>query len=70
MTEKMVVLNPPTTTQNLYVDTSVAILGDLLQFGQLFKVWGNIFLVESFLGNFYGHLATFYWSHWLRPRIT
>ena len=23
-----------------------------------------IFLVKSFLGNFYRHLATFYWSHW------
>ena len=23
-----------------------------------------IFLVESFLGNFYGHLAIFFWSHW------
>ena len=25
-----------------------------------------MFLVESFLGNFYRHLATFYWSHWCR----
>ena len=24
-----------------------------------------IFLVKSFLGNFYRHLATFYWSHWV-----
>ena len=24
-----------------------------------------ILLVKSFLGNFYRHLATFYWSHWL-----
>ena len=24
------------------------------------------FPVKSFLGNFYGHLADFYWSHWLR----
>ena len=23
-----------------------------------------IFLVKSFLGNFYRHLATFFWSHW------
>ena len=23
-----------------------------------------IFVVKSFLGNFYRHLATFYWSHW------
>ena len=22
------------------------------------------FLVKSFLGNFYGHLAIFFWSHW------
>ena len=26
-----------------------------------------IFLVKSFLGNFYRHLTTFYWSHWLSP---
>ena len=26
-----------------------------------------IFLLKSFLGNFYRHLATFYWSHWLLP---
>ena len=24
-----------------------------------------IYLVKSFLGNSYRHLATFYWSHWL-----
>ena len=59
---------------------SVTRLGDLLDFGQLFKVFGNnwfaqiyhilvkvsksfIFLVKSFLGNFYRHKATFYWSH-------
>ena len=24
-----------------------------------------IFLVKSFLGNFYRHLALFFWSHWL-----
>ena len=54
-------------------------LGDLLDFGQLFKcpnllhfeaifvkvLKSLIFLVESFLGNFYRHLATFYWSHCL-----
>ena len=66
---------------------SVARLGDLLDFGQLFKAVGNnqlaqisciiwvnfvkvskslIVLVKSFLGNFYRHLATFYWSHCLR----
>ena len=28
-----------------------------------------IFLVKSFLGNFYRHLATFYWSHWHRPNF-
>ena len=26
-----------------------------------------IFLVKSFLGNFYRHLAIFIWSHWWRP---
>ena len=31
------------------------------QFSQRFFV----FQVESFLGNFYKNLATFYWSHWL-----
>ena len=25
------------------------------------------FLVKTFLGNFYRHLATFYWSHWHLP---
>ena len=25
---------------------------------------------EIFLGNFYRHLATFYWSHWFRPTQT
>ena len=25
------------------------------------------FQVKSFLGNFYRHLATFYWSHWYGP---
>ena len=25
-----------------------------------------IFLVKSFLGNFYRHVAIFIWSHWLR----
>ena len=28
-----------------------------------------IFLVKSFLGNFYRYLATFYWSHWPWPRM-
>ena len=27
-----------------------------------------IFLVKSFLGNFYRHLAIFFWSHW--PSLT
>ena len=65
--------------------SSVTRLGDFLDFGLLFKAFGNnyfvqishivtqyfakvsksiIFLVKSFLGNFYRHLATFYWSHW------
>ena len=68
-----------------WIESSVTILGNLLHFGQLFKVCSNnylaqtahilrqifvnvsksfIFLVQSFLGNFYSHLATFYWSHW------
>ena len=28
-----------------------------------------IFLVKSFLGNFYKHLAIFYWSHWRQVSI-
>ena len=32
-------------------------------FVKVSKSW--IFLVKSFLGNFYGHLVIFYWSHWL-----
>ena len=60
--------------------SSVTRLGDLLDFGQLFKAYGNnlfaqisqilrqffakvskalIFLVKSFLGNFYRHLALY-----------
>ena len=27
-----------------------------------------IFLVKSFLGNFYRHLALFIWSHWLETK--
>ena len=58
---------------------SVTRLDDLLDFGQIFKALGNnlqhswaifvkmlksvIFLVKSFLGNFYKHLAIFFWSH-------
>ena len=73
------------TTDTLFIMISVTRLGDLLQFGQLFKGCGNnyfpqiahifrkifvkvsksfVFLVNTFLGNFYRHLATFYWSHW------
>ena len=56
---------------------SVTRLGDLLDFGQLCKAFGNnsyaifvkasksfIFLVKPFLSNFYRHLANFIWSHW------
>ena len=25
--------------------------------------------MESFLGNFYIHLATIYWSHWLEVKV-
>ena len=54
---------------------SVTRLGDFLLFGQPFKAGGNnyftqgkvsksfIFLVKSFLVNFYRHLAIFIWSH-------
>ena len=58
-------------------------IGDLLDFGQLFKALGNNkfaqishilrqflkgvkiyhFMVKSLLGNFYRHLAIFFWSH-------
>ena len=65
---------------------SVTKFGDLLDFEQLFKAFGNnyiaqishilrhffvkvsksiIFLVKSFLGDFYRHLAIFFWSHWV-----
>ena len=63
--------------------TSVTRSGDLLDFGQLFKAFGNNlfgqishilrhffkdvkidhFSSESILGNFYRHLAIFFWSH-------
>ena len=67
--------------QTLAMPISVTRLGGLLDFGQLFKAFGNnlicqnlphsqaiyvkvskslIFLVKSFLGHFYRHLATFY----------
>ena len=67
-------------TKSRWVSDSVTRLGDLLDFGQVFKI--NlpkspsflgifvkvskyiIFLVKSFLGNFYGHLAIIFWSHW------
>ena len=69
------------------VTDSVTRLGNLLDFGQLFKACGDnyfakiahifrqflgIFLVKSFLGNFYRHLAKFYWSHLSRalPTLT
>ena len=63
-----------------FVSVSVTRLGDLLDFGQVLKAFGNnqfakishilsqffvrvsksiIFLVKSFLGNFYRHLAIF-----------
>ena len=66
----------------------MTILGNLLDFGQIFKALATInlpksttflsnfckgvkifnFSSEIILGNFYGHLATFHWSHWLRQR--
>ena len=59
---------------------SVTRLGDSLKFGQKL-IWPNllhslaifvkfskpiIFLVKSLLGNFYRHLAIFFWSHWMQ----
>ena len=74
------------------ITASVTRLGDLLDFGQLFKAFGTtinfpksptflgnffkgvkifkFFLMKSFLGIFYRHLATFgdfLWSHWSHP---
>ena len=64
------------------VVSNVTKLGDLLDFGPLFKAFHKIlfaqishilmqflsksiiFLVKLFLGNFYRHLAIFFWSHW------
>ena len=45
-------------------------------FAQIAHILGNSckgvkifhFLVESYLGNFFRHLATFYGSHWLRGK--
>ena len=69
--------------RNFSLVSSVTRLGDFLEFGQLFKAFGNnlfpqishilrqflwrclksiIFLVKSFLGNFYRHLAILFWS--------
>ena len=46
------------------------------QIGHFIGVWETfgsnqslIFLVKSFLGNFYRNFATFYWSHWCRLKI-
>ena len=73
--------------------TNVTRLGDLLDFEQFFKAFGRnyfaqishilrqfllIFLVKSFLGNFYRLLAIFFWSHcsaylfqfaWLKDKL-
>ena len=39
-------------------------------FGNFVKVSKSlIFLMKSFLGNFYRNLATFYWSHWWATAI-
>ena len=62
------------------VEDSVTRFGNLLDFGQVFKAFGNnkfaqishkfsSFLVKSFLGNFYRHLAIFIWSHWWKEAI-
>ena len=70
-------------TPFVLIATSVTRSGDLLDFGQLFKAFGNNlfgqishilrhffkdvkidhFSSESILGNFYRHLAIFFWSH-------
>ena len=72
------------TVTNMQAKTSETRLGNLLDFGQLFKALGNNyfaqnshilckgvkifnFFIEIILGNFYRHMATFYWSHWPRP---
>ena len=71
------------------VGSSVTRLGNLLDFGTLFKAFANnylpktptffsnfckgakslIFLVKSFWGNFYRHLAIIFWSHWLLATV-
>ena len=71
-------------TCSLTTAASVTTLGDLFDFGQLFKALGQqlicpnlphsqaifekvsksfIFPLKSYLGNFYRHLAIFFWSH-------
>ena len=55
-------------------------LGNLLHFVETFQsLWQNlfthifrqffIFLVKSFLGNFYRNLVIFFWSHWQKVQI-
>ena len=77
-------------TTEYEIKSSVTRCCNLLDFGQLFKAFGNnyfaqishilkqflwscqnisFFLVKSFLGNFYRHLATFHWSHWSRAKF-
>ena len=80
---KKVAIGANVAVPSMYLLTSVTRLGDLWDFGQLFKAFGNnsiaqishilrqffkvskpiIFLVKSFLGKFYRHLAIFFWSH-------
>ena len=72
-----------TNAIRLLIRTSVTRLGDLLDFGQLFKPLATInlpksltflgnfcvgdkiyhFSSEIIFGNFYRHLAIFFWSH-------
>ena len=47
----------PLATMNL--SKSLAFLGIFVK-----MLKSVIFLVKSFLGNFYRHLAIFFWSHW------
>ena len=79
------IARPTNQCYQSWSETSVARVGDVLHFGQLFKacvtkyfaqiahILDNFckgfkifhFCREINLSNFYRHLATFYWSHWL-----
>ena len=78
--DKAFLMEFPAVKVSIACESSVTRLGDLLDFEQLFKAFGNnyfaqnilhswaifvkvtkvlIFVVKSFLGNFYRHLAIF-----------